>query len=139
MKITYEEPSMKKEQKNEIRAACASLAEAIISAVGNAKANLEPIDRAAAKVEKAAREAEATHKLIQKTFFQTSEKWTGTAENLCRIALASPAATETDKELFRAVNWTGRRLAALAVRFPDCYIRHKTRDSIIWKLRAVKG
>ena len=67
---------MKKEQKDEVRAACATLAEAIISAVGNAKP--EATDPAAANADRAAKEADATHKLIQKTVFQTSETWKGT-------------------------------------------------------------
>jgi hypothetical protein len=129
---------MKKEQKDEVRAACATLAEAIISAVGNAKANPEPIDHAAANVDRAAKEADATHQLIQKTVFQTSERWTGTADDLGRLVLASTSATEEEKELFRAGNWIGRRLTALSLRFPDCYIMRRTHNVNLWKLRAVK-
>jgi hypothetical protein len=127
---------MKKEQKDEVRAACATLAEAIISAVGNAKP--EAIEHTAANADRAAKEADATHQLIQKTVFQTSETWKGTADDLGRLVLASTSATEDEKELFRAGNWIGRRLAALSLRFPDCYILRRTHNVNLWKLRAVK-
>lgn len=127
---------MKKEQKDEVLAACATLAEAIISAVGNAKP--EATDRTAANADRAAKEADAAHKLIQKTVFQASETWIGTADDLGRLMLDSPAATEKEKELFRAGNWIGRRLGALALRFPDCYILRRTSNGNLWKLRAVK-
>jgi hypothetical protein len=129
---------MNKEQKDEIRTACATLAEAIISAVGNAKADPEPTDRKAAKTAWAAKAAEAVHNEIQRIVFQTSETWTGTADDLGRLILASPAATEESKELFRDRCWIGRRLAELSERFSDCYILRRGRNSNLWKLRAVK-
>jgi len=119
---------MKKEQKDDIRAAFATIAEAVISAIGNAKS--EPLDYDAATT--------AAHKLIQRTVFQTSETWEGTGDDLGRLVLASPSATEEEKELFRAGNWIGRRLKALSRRFPDYYILHRKHSCNLWKLRAVK-
>jgi hypothetical protein len=127
---------MKKELKDEVRAACATLAEAIISAVGNAKP--EATERTAANADRAAKEAEAIHKVIQKTVFQTAETWNGTSDDLCRLVLASPEVTEADKELFHGGIWIGRMLATLALRFPDCYILCRTARVNCWKLRAVK-